>query len=88
MGQAVPAARDTRLKREKDKTFFCSEVGCADGSDGKDSICNARRPEFDPWVGKIPWKEHLNPLQYSYLENPRDRGAAQSTDHGVVKSQT
>ena len=56
MGQAVPAARDTRLKREKDKTFFCSEVGCADGSDGKDSICNARRPEFDPWVGKIPWK--------------------------------
>ena len=62
MSQTVPATRHTRLKREKDKTFFfCSEVGCADGSDGKDSICNARRPEFDPWVGKIPCKRASRP---------------------------
>ena len=29
-----------------------------------------------------------NPLQYSYLENPMDRGAWQATVHGVSKSRT
>ena len=29
-----------------------------------------------------------NPLQYSCLENPMDRGAWQATAHGVVKSHT
>ena len=29
-----------------------------------------------------------NPLQYSYLENPMDRGAWQAAVHGVAKSQT
>ena len=29
-----------------------------------------------------------NPLQYSCLENPMDRGALQNTVHGVTKSQT
>ena len=39
-------------------------------------IClQCRRPGFDPWVGKIPGGWHGNPLQYSCLENPTDRGA-------------
>ena len=29
-----------------------------------------------------------NPLQYSSLENPMDRGAWWATDHGVTKSRT
>ena len=29
-----------------------------------------------------------NPLQYSCLENPTDRGARQATVHGVAKSRT
>ena len=29
-----------------------------------------------------------NLLQYSYLENPMDRGAWQATVHGVIRSQT
>ena len=29
-----------------------------------------------------------NPLQYSYLENPIDRGAWRATVHGVIKSRT
>ena len=33
------------------------------------------RNRFDPWVGKIPWGGHGNPLQYSCLENPMDRRA-------------
>jgi len=31
---------------------------------------------------------HSNPLQYSCLENPMDRGAWWATVHGVAKSQT
>ena len=31
---------------------------------------------------------HGNPLQYSCLENPMDRGAWRTTVHGVTKSQT
>ena len=31
---------------------------------------------------------HGNPLQYSCLENPMDRGARQATVHGVAKSRT
>jgi len=33
-----------------------------------------QRPGFDPWVRKIPWRRNDNPLQYSCLENPMDRG--------------
>ena len=33
-------------------------------------------------------KENSNPLQYSSLENPMDRGAWQATVHRVAKSQT
>ena len=24
---------------------------------GKESACQCRRPRFDPWVGKIPWRK-------------------------------
>ena len=32
--------------------------------------------------------EHGNPLQYSFLENPMDKGAWWATVHGVAKSRT
>ena len=35
-----------------------------------------------------PLEEDGNPLQYSCLENPVDRGAWQVTVHGVAKSRT
>ena len=38
-----------------------------------------------PWVGKIPGEGTGNPLQYSCLENPMDRGAWQVTDHGLQR---
>ena len=52
------------------------------------TACNARRPGFDLWVGKIPGEGKGNPLQYSCLENFMDRGAWWATVHGVEKSQT
>ena len=41
-----------------------------------------------PGSGKSPGGGHGNPLQYSCLENPSDRGAWQATIHRVAKSQT
>ena len=35
--------------------------------------------------GRSPEEGNGNPLQYSYLENPMDRGAWQATVHGVAK---
>ena len=40
-----------------------------------------------PLLGRSPEGGHDNPLQYSCLENPMDRGALQATVHGVPKSQ-
>ena len=39
-------------------------------------------------LGRSPGGGHGNPLQYSCLENPMDRGAWWVTVHRVAKSQT
>ena len=39
-----------------------------------------------PGLGRSAGGGHGNPLQYSYLENPLDRGAWQATVHGLAKS--
>ena len=41
-----------------------------------------------PGMGRSPGGGHSNPLQYSCLENPMDRGAWQATVHGVAESDT
>ena len=41
-----------------------------------------------PGLGRSPGGGHGNPFQYSYLENPMDRGAWQAIVHGVMKSWT
>ena len=41
-----------------------------------------------PGLGSSPGEGNGNPLQYSYLGNPMDRGAWWATVHGAVKSQT
>ena len=39
-------------------------------------------------LGRSPAGGHGNPLQYSCLENPRDRGAWWAAVHGAAKSRT
>ena len=58
------------------------------GSDSKESACNAEDPSSIPESGRSPGEGNGNPLQYSCLENPMDRGAWQATAHGVAKSWT
>ena len=41
-----------------------------------------------PGLERSPGEENGNPLQYSCLGNPVDRGAWQATVHGAAKSQT
>ena len=48
---------------------------------------NIMRHEI-PGLGRAPGGGHGNPLQYSCLENPMDRGAWRATVHGVTKSWT
>ena len=60
----------------------------SDGSDDKESACNGGDLGLIPGSGRSPGEENGNPLQYSCLENPMDRGAWQAVVHGVAKSQT
>ena len=41
-----------------------------------------------PGWGRFPRGGHVNPLQYSCLENPMNRGVWWATVHGVAQSQT
>ena len=45
------------------------------GSDGKESACSAGDQGSIPGLGRSPGEGNSNPLQYSGLENPMDRGA-------------
>ena len=63
-------------------------MGFPGGSDGKESACNVGDLGTIPRSGRAPGGGHDNPLQYSCLENPMDRGAWQTIAHRVTKSQT
>ena len=39
-----------------------------------------------PGLGRSPGGEHGNPLLYSFVENPVDRGVCKATVHGVAES--
>ena len=41
------------------------------GSDSKESACNAGDQSLIPGLGSSPGERNGNPLQYSYLGNPR-----------------
>ena len=54
---------------------------------GKESAYNAGDIGSIPGSGRSPGEGNGNPLQYSYLGNPMDRGAWEAIVHGVTKSQ-
>ena len=66
---------------------FGWDIGFPDGSDGKES-CNPGDPDLIPGSGRSPGEGNGNPLQYSYLGNPIDRGAWWARVHGVPESDT
>ena len=58
------------------------------GSDSKESTFNAGDMGLISGLGGSPGEGNGNPLQYSCLENPVDRGAWRATMNGVTKSRT
>ena len=58
------------------------------GSVVKSPPANAREVGSISGSGKSPGKGNGNPLQYSCLENPMDRGASRATVHGVAEWDT
>ena len=65
-----------------------TNLGFFDGLNGKESACNVGDPDLIPGSERSPGGGHGNPLQYSWIENPMDRGAWWATVHGVEKNQT
>ena len=59
-----------------------------DGSDDKESTCNAEDPGLIAGLGRSPGEGHGNPLQYSCLQDSVDRGAWWATVHGVAELDT
>ena len=58
------------------------------GSVVQNPSANAGNMGWIPGWARPPGGGNGNPLQYSYLKNPMDRGARRATIHGVTKSQT
>ena len=64
-------------------------VGCSDGTVVKNlpgSAADAGELGLIPGLGRSLGEENGNPLQYSCLGNPMDRGAWPATVHGITKS--
>ena len=64
-------------------------LGFPNGSAGKESSYSAGdtgAAGLIPGSGRSPGGGHGNPLQYSCLENPMDRGAWRGSMHGVAES--
>ena len=48
----------------------------------KESVCNAGNLDSTPGLGRSPGEGNGNPLQYSCLQNPTNRGAWQAKSMG------
>ena len=62
--------------------------GFLGSSSGKEFTCNVGDLGSIPGSGRSPRGQNGNPLHYSCLENPMDRGAWRATVFGVAKSWT
>ena len=62
--------------------------GFPGGSVVKSPPANAGDPGSIPGSGRSPAEGNGNPLQYSHLENPSDRGAWWAIVHGVSEMDT
>ena len=71
--------------------YICQDSaskGFSGGSDHKESACNTGDLDLISGLGRFPGEGNGNPLQYSCLENPLDRGAWWATVYRVTKNQT
>ena len=69
-------------------TLLLPSSGFPGGSNGKESACNDEDPGSLSGLERSPGGGHGNPLQYSCLEEPMDRGVWRSIVHRVTKHWT
>ena len=76
------------LKEERMAWFICISVVnfSTVGSVVENLPANAGDLGSFPGSGRCPGEGHGNPLHYSCLENPIDRGVWRATVHGVAES--
>ena len=87
-GQKESDATEHTKKQKHNAPFqFISCSGFPGGSAVKNLLANAGDMGLIPGSGRSPGEGNGNPLQYSCLGNPMDRGAWQVTVRGVAKSQ-
>ena len=61
--------------------------GFSGGSADKESTCNAGDPSLTPGWGRSPGEGNGNPLQYSCLGNPMERGLVGYSPWGRKESE-
>jgi len=60
--------------------------GFPDGSDCKERICmQCKRPRFNPWVGKIPWRKEWLPTPVFLPGEFHGQRSLVATVHGVTE---
>ena len=67
---------------------FKKNLGFPGGSDSKVAARNVGDLGSIPGSGRFPGEGNGNPLQYSCLGNPMDRGSYWAAVYGVAKSRT
>ena len=65
--------------------YFITPQDFSGGSMVKNWPANAGDAGLIPGPGRSPGEGNGNPLQYSFLGNPMERGACQATIHGITK---
>ena len=73
--QNDPASHGWRKSPTLKSKGLSFSFGFAGSSDGKASAYNVGDPSSIPGLGRSPGEGNGNPLQYSCLENPMDRGS-------------
>ena len=77
------------LRKEKNTCHLAAIFpGFSGGSDSKESSCNFRRPGFNPWVGKSPWRREWQPNPGLLPEESHGQRSLAAIVLGISKSQT
>jgi len=85
--KALQQQRPSTANKQTKLVFkTCNRVlGFPHSAVGKEFACSAGDSGSIPRSGRSPGETNDNPLQYSCLENPIDRGAWRATVHGVSR---
>ena len=70
------------------KSQLLEETGFPAGAVVKNLSVNAGDAGLIPGLGRSPGEGNGNPIWYSFLKNPMDRGAWWARVHGFAKSRT